>query len=185
MAEAAVNRALGLWLPARGGEGRSRREQHCWVHKTANFLNALPKSMHGEAKKDLHAIYQAEGRADAEAACHRFAAKYGPKYDKAVTCLTKARTASLAFYDFPAEHWKHVRSSSPVESTFATGRLRTEKTKGCLSRETTFAMVFKLGKSAERHWRRLDGDNRLGQLVEGVRFRDGEFVQDAEAQAAA
>ena len=141
--------------------------------------------MHGKAKKDLYAIYQAESRADAESAFDRFIAKYDPKYDKAVTCLAKDRTALLAFYDFPAEHWKHVRSSNPIESTFATVRLRTDKTKGCLSRETALAMVFRLAKSAERHWRRLDGANRLGQLIEGVRFRDGQAVQDAEEQAAA
>ena len=105
--------------------------------------------------------------------------------DKAVTCLAKDRTALLAFYDFPAEHWKHVRSSNPIESTFATVRLRTEKTKGCLSRETALAMVFRLAKSAKRHWRRLDGANRLGQLIEGVSLRDGQALQDAEEQAAA
>jgi putative transposase len=176
--------ALGFWK-ALHEIWPATRQQRCWVHKTANVLNALPKSMHGKAKKDLHAIYEAESRAAAETAFDRFAAKYGPKYDKAVTCLAKDRAALLAFYDFPAEHWKHVRSSNPIESTFATVRLRTDKTKGCLSRETALAMVFKLAKSAERHWRRLDGANRLGQLIEGVRFRDGEAVQDAEEQAAA
>jgi putative transposase len=176
--------ALGFWK-ALHEIWPATRQQRCWVHKTANVLNALPKSMHGKAKKDLHAICEAESRAAAETAFDRFAAKYGPKYDKAVTCLAKDRAALLAFYDFPAEHWKHVRSSNPIESTFATVRLRTDKTKGCLSRETALAMVFKLAKSAERHWRRLDGANRLGQLIEGVRFRDGEAVQDAEEQAAA
>ena len=176
--------ALGFWK-ALHEVWPTTRQQRCWVHKTANVLNALPKSMHGKAKKDLYAIYQAESRADAESAFDRFIAKYDPKYDKAVTCLAKDRTALLAFYDFPAEHWKHVRSSNPIESTFATVRLRTDKTKGCLSRETALAMVFRLAKSAERHWRRLDGANRLGQLIEGVRFRDGQAVQDAEEQAAA
>ena len=141
--------------------------------------------MHGKAKKDLHAISKAENRAGAEAAFDRFLAKYGAKYDKATACLSKDRQALLAFYDFPAEHWKHVRTSNPIESTFATVRLRTDKTKGCLSRETALAMVFKLAQSAERHWRRLDGTNRLGQLIEGIRFRDGEAVQNAEEQAAA
>ena len=176
--------ALGFWK-ALHEVWPTTRQQRCWVHKTANVLNGLPKSMHGKAKKHLHAIYQAESRADAEAAFDRFIVKYGPKYDKAVTCLAKDRTALLAFYDFPAEHWKHVRSSNPIESTFATVRLRTEKTKGCLSRETALAMVFRLAKSAERHWRRLDGANRLGQLIEGIRFRDGQALQDAEEQAAA
>jgi putative transposase len=176
--------ALGFWK-ALHEVWPTTRQQRCWVHKTANVLNALPKSVQGKAKKDLHAIYEAESRADAGTAFDRFVDKYGAKYDKAATCLVKDRTALLAFYDFPAEHWKHIRSSNPIESTFATVRLRTDKTKGCLSRETALAMVFKLAKSAERHWRRLDGANRLGQLIEGIRFRDGEAVQDAEEQAAA
>ena len=107
------------------------------------------------------------------------------KYDKAADCLAKDREALLAFYAAPAEHWKHVRTTNPIESTFATVRLRTDKTKGCLSRQTALAMVFKLAKSAERHWRRLDGTERLAQVIAGVRFRDGEPVQDTEEQAAA
>lgn len=106
-------------------------------------------------------------------------------YDRAVTCLIEDRAALLAFYDVPAAHWKHIRSSNPIESTFATVRLRADKTKGCLSRETALAMVFTLAKPVERHWRRLNGANRLGQLIEGIRFRDGEAVQDTEGQAAA
>lgn len=176
--------ALGFWK-ALHEVWPTTRQQRCWVHKTANVLNALPKSVHGKAKKDLHAIYEAESRAEAEAAFDRFTGKYGAKYDKAATCLAKDRPALLAFYDFPAEHWKHIRSSNPIESTFATVRLRTAKTKGCLSRETALAMVFKLAKSAERHWRRLDGANRLGQLIEGIEFRNGEPIQDAEDKAAA
>jgi transposase-like protein len=176
--------ALGFWK-ALHEVWPTTRQQRCWVHKTANVLNVLPKSVHGKAKKDLHAIYEAESRDKAEAAVDRFVEKYGAKYDKAAACLAKDRAALLAFYDFPAEHWKHVRTSNPIESTFATVRLRTDKTKGCLSRETALAMVFKLAKSAERHWRRLDGTKRLGQIIEGVRFRDGEPVQDAEDQAAA
>ena len=121
----------------------------------------------------------------AEKAFDLFIARYGAKYDKAVACLVKDREALLAFYDFPAEHWKHVRTTNPIESTFATVRLRTDKTKGCLSRQTALAMVFKLAKSAERTWRRLDGSERLGQLIQGVRFRDGEPVHAAEDHAAA
>ena len=155
------------------------------MHKTANILNALPKSIHGKAKQDLHAIYEAENRKEAEAALDRFVAKYGPKYDKAAACLTKDRDALLAFYAAPAEYWKHVRTTNPIESTFATVRLRTDKTKGCLSRETALAMVFKLARSAERRWRRLDGTERLAMVVQGVRFRDGEPVQTTEEQAAA
>ena len=176
--------ALGFWK-ALHEVGPTTRQQRCWVHKTANVLNALPKSVHGKAKKDLHAIYEAEKRSDAEAAFDRFIDKYGAKYDRAANGLAKDRATLLAFYDFPAEHWKHVRSSNPIESTFATVRLRTDKTKGCLSRDTALAMVFKLAKSAERHWRRLNGPNRLGELIEDIEFRDGEAVQDTEEQAAA
>ena len=176
--------ALGFWK-ALHEVWPSTRQQRCWVHKAANALNVLPKSVHGKAKKDLHAIYEAENRAAAEVAFDRFVDKYGAKYDKAAACLAKDRAALLTSYDFPAEHWKHVRSSNPIESTFATVRLRTDKAKGCLSRETALAMVFKLAKAAERHWRRLDGAGRLGQLIEGIKFRDGEAVQDHEEQAAA
>jgi putative transposase len=176
--------ALGFWQALHEIWPRTRH-QRCWVHKIANVLNKLPASLQGKAKQDLHAIYEAESRKEAEAAFDRFIVKYGAKYDKAVACLAKDREALLAFHDFPAEHWKHVRTSNPIESTFATIRLRTDKTKGCLSRETALAMVFKLAKSAERRWRRLDGSERLAQVIEGVRFRDGEPVQTAEEQAAA
>ena len=176
--------ALGFWQ-ALHQVWPSTRQQRCWVHKTANVLNVLPKSLHGKAKQDLHAIYEAENRKEAELAFDRFVAKYGPKYDKAVACLAKDREPLLAFYAAPAEHWKHVRTTNPIESTFATVRLRTDKTKGCLSRQTALAMVFKLAKSAERRWRRLDGTERLAQVIAGVRFRDGEPVQNTEEQAAA
>lgn len=141
--------------------------------------------MQNKAKADLHAIYEAASRADAEAAFDRFLAKYQAKYEKAAHCLANDREALLAFYAFPAEHWKHVRSTNPVESTFATVRHRTDKTKGCLSRPTALAMVFKLARSAERHWRRLNRSDRLAEIVRGVRFRDGEPVIAAEVQAAA
>jgi putative transposase len=176
--------ALGFWQALHEVWPKTK-QQRCWVHKTANVLNALPKSLHGKAKQDLHAIYEAENRKEAEQALDRFVAKYGAKYDKAAAVLAKDRASLLAFYDFPAEHWKHVRTSNPIESTFATVRLRTAKTKGCLSRQTALAMVFKLAKSAERHWRCLDGSERLGQLIQGVHFRDGEPMQAAEEQAAA
>jgi len=176
--------ALGFWQALHEVWPKTR-QQRCWVHKTANVLNALPKSLHGKAKQDLHAIYEAESRKEAEQALDRFVAKYGAKYDKAAAVLAKDRESLLAFYDFPAEHWKHVPTSNPIESTFATVRLRTAKTKGCLSRQTALAMVFKLAKSAERHWRCLDGSERLAQLIRGVHFRDGEPMQAAEEQAAA
>jgi putative transposase len=176
--------ALGFWQALHEVWPRTR-QQRCWVHKTANVLNALPRSVQGKAKQDLHAIYEAENRKKAEKALDRFIGKYGAKYDKAAVCLAKDREALLAFYGFPAEHWKHVRSTNPIESMFATVRLRTDKTKGCLSRRTALAMVFQLAQAAERHWRRLDGSERLAQVIEGVRFRDGEPVQAAEDQAAA
>jgi transposase-like protein len=149
--------ALGFWKALHEVWPKTC-QQRCWVHKTANVLNALPKSVQGKARKDLHAIYLAENRADAEAAFDRFTGKYGAKYDRAVTCLAKDRKALLAFYDFPAEHWKHVRSSNPIESTFATVRLRTDKTKGCLSRETGLAPPGPAGPVSS-------GDRRKGLLA--------------------
>lgn len=176
--------ALGFWKAARK-VWPTTRQQRCWVHKTANVLNKLPPSLQSKAKADLHAIYEAASGAEAEAAFDRFLTKYQAKYDKAAHCLAKDRKTLLAFYDFPAEHWKHIRTANPIESTFATVRLRTDKTKGCLSRDTALAMVFMLAKSAERHWRRLDGSDRLAQIIKGARFRDGAPVQDAEENAAA
>jgi putative transposase len=176
--------ALGFWQALHEVWPKTR-QQRCWVHKVANVLNKLPPSLQGKAKQDLHAIYEAENRKAAEEAFDRFIAKYGAKHDKAVACLVKDREVLLTFYDFPAEHWKHVRTTNPIESTFATVRLRTDQTKGCLSRQTALAMVYKLAKSAERSWRRLDGSERLAQVIQGVRFRDGEPVQAAEEQAAA
>ncbi len=176
--------ALGFWKAARKVWPKVT-PQRCWVHKTANILNYLPKSVQSKAKADLHAIYEADSRAAAEAAFERFLAKYHAKYEKAAHCLVKDREALLAFYDFPAEHWKHIRTGNPIESTFATVRLRTDKAKGCLSRATALAFVFKLTKLAERHWRRLNGSERLAEIIEGVRFRDGEPDTPAEDQAAA
>jgi hypothetical protein len=175
--------ALGFWQALHEVWPKTR-QQRCWVHKVANVLNKLPPSLQGKAKQDLHAIYEAESREAAEEAFDHFVTKYGAKYDKAVTCLTKDREALLTFYDFPAEHWKHVRTTNPIESTFATVRLRTAKTKGCLSRQTALAMVYRLAKSAERSWRRLDGSERLAQVIQGIRFRDGEPILTTEEQAA-
>ena len=164
--------ALGFWKALRQVYGQTR-EQRCWVHKTANVLNKLPKSMQGKAKGHLQDIWMAETKADAEGAFDFFVRAYRAKYDKAVECLTKDRDRLLTFYDFPAEHWKHVRSTNPIESTFATVRLRTTKTKGCLSRKTALAMVFKLLLSARRKWRRLDGSDHLAEVIQGVTFKDG------------
>ena len=149
---------LGFWKALRQAYGQTR-EQRCWVHKTATVLNKLPKSLQSKAKAHLQDIWMAETRGDAESAFDFFLQAYGAKYDKAVECLARDRDRLLSFYDFPAEHWKHLRSTNPIESTFATVRLRTTKTKGCLSRSTALAMVFKLLLSARRKWRRLDGSN--------------------------
>ena len=164
--------ALGFWKALRQVYGQTR-EQRCWVHKTANVLNKLPKSVQGKAKAHLQDIWMAETRQNAESAFDFFIQAYGAKYDKAVECLARDRDRLLTFYDFPAEHWKHIRSTNPIESTFATVRLRTTKTKGCLSRKTALAMVFKLLLSARRKWRRLDGSDHLAEIIKGVTFKDG------------
>ncbi len=170
---------LGFWKALRQVYGAAR-EQRCWVHKTVNVLTKLPPGLQAKAKQHLQAIWMAETREAAEAAFDSFVEAYGAKYDKAVACLAKDREALLTFYDFPAEHWKHVRTANPIESTFATVRLRTTRTKGCLSRRTALTMVFRLCQSAQQRWRRLDGPGRLAEVVRGVRFVDGERqVQDA------
>ncbi len=164
--------ALGFWRALREVYGETA-EQRCWVHKTANVLNQMPKSLQAKAKGHLQDIWMAETRKEAEAAFDFFLESYGAKYDKAVERLTKDRDRLLTFYDFPAEHWKHIRTTNPIESTFATVRHRTKKTKGCLSRKTALAMVFKLILSAKAKWRKLDGSKRLAEVIEGVQFKDG------------
>ena len=164
--------APGFWTALREVFATTQ-EQRCWLHKTMNVLNALPKSVQAKAKAHLHEIWQAETRAAATAAFDFFVDAYGVKWDKAVAKLAKDRDALLTFYDFPAEHWKHIRTSNPIESTFATVRHRTKRTKGCLSRKTGLAMAFKLMMSAQKKWRKLDGRNRLPEVIEGVEFRDG------------
>ena len=172
--------ALGFWAALREVFATTR-EQRCWVHKTMNVLNALPKSVQSKAKAHLHDIWQAETRAAASAAFDFFVEAYGVKWDKAVAKLVKDRDALLTFYDFPAEHWKHIRTSNPIESTFATVRHRTKRTKGCLSRETGLAMAFRLMMSAQAKWRKLDGRSRLPEVIRGVEFRDG--VRQLQAAA--
>jgi putative transposase len=164
--------ALGFWAALREVFATTQ-EQRCWLHKTMNVLNALPKSLQAKAKGHLHDIWQAETRAAAGTAFDYFVQTYGVKWDKAVAKLVKDRDALLTFYDFPAEHWKHIRTSNPIESTFATVRHRTKRTKGCLSRKTGLAMAFKLMLSAQKKWRKLDGQNRLPEVIAGVEFRDG------------
>jgi putative transposase len=146
-------------------------------------LNYLPKSLQPKAKAALHEIWMAETEAQALVAFEQFVAAFEPKYPKAVECLVKDREALLAFYDFPAEHWSHIRTSNPIESTFATIRHRTERTKGCLTHDGMLAMIFKLGMSAEKNWRRLRGFQWLAKVIEGVKFRDGIEVQQRVRKA--
>ncbi|MFV0297716.1 MAG: IS256 family transposase [Hyphomicrobiaceae bacterium] len=176
--------ALGFWAALQEVFSVTR-QQRCWVHKTANVLNKLPKAVQKKAKADLQEIWMAESRAAANAAFDLFLDKYGKKYDKAAACLQKDRDALLAFYDFPAEHWKHIRTTNPIESTFATVRHRTIRSKGALSRETALTMVFKLVEAAQKSWRRLDGHNALPKLIQGVKFTDGlEVATDVKQSAA-
>src|SRR3954464_6577752 len=181
---AVADGALGFWK-ALGEVWPTTREQRCWVHKTANVLNKLPKSLHSKAKRALQDIWMAETKKDAVTAFNAFAASYGPKYQRATNCLIKDRDALLAFYDFPAEHWKHLRTTNPNESTFATVRHRTIRSKGCLSNKTALAMVFKLVEGAQKSWRRLDGPNQLPKVLGGIKFTDGIEVVRSQAQAAA
>ena len=159
--------ALGFWKAIEEVWPRTR-SQRCWVHKTANVLNKLPKSRHSKAKRALQEIWMAETRNHADSAFDAFIETYAVKYDKAAACLVKDRETMLAFYDFPAEHWKHLRTTNPIESTFATVRHRTVRSKGCLSNKTALAMVFKLAQAAQNSWRRLDGHNQLPKLIVGV-----------------
>jgi putative transposase len=176
--------ALGFWT-ALEEVFPATRHQRCWVHKTSNVLNKLPKSVQPAAKQDLREIWQAPDRATAEAAVATFAEKYGAKYGKAVACLVKDREALLTFYAFPAEHWDHLRTATPIESVFATVRHRTVRTKGALSQDTARLMVFKLVMAAAKTWRRLQGENQLPKVVQGVTFRDGVEVTETPEQTAA
>jgi putative transposase len=176
--------ALGFWK-ALEEVSPETRHQRCTVHKTANVLDKLPKSIQPAAKTDLREIWAAADRATAEAAIDTFAEKYGAKYEKAVTCLVKDRDTLLTFYDFPAEHWDHLRTSNPIESVFATVRHRTMRIKGALSQNTARLMVFKLVMAAAKTWRRLKGENQLPKVVQGVTFRNGVEVINTPAQNAA
>ena len=164
--------ALGFWAALRELYPATR-EQRCWVHKTANVLNKLPKSIQARAKSMLQEIWMAETRQQANRAFDLFIESFEAKYPKAVGCLVKDRDVLLTFYDFPAEHWVHLRTTNPIESTFATVRLRTARTKGCGSRMACLTMVFKLARCAEKHWRRLNGAALLPQVIQGVTFVDG------------
>jgi transposase-like protein len=164
--------ALGFWA-ALAEVFPSTTHQRCWMHKTSNVLNYLPRTTRPKAKDDLHQIWMAEGREAAEKAMALFEEKYTAKYPRAVTCLVKDREQLLAFYDFPAEHWLHIRTTNAIESTFATLRHRTKRVKGAFSKDSALAMILQLGLEAEKRWHRISAVERLGELIEGVRFVDG------------
>jgi transposase-like protein len=176
--------ALGFWQ-ALEEVWPQTRGQRCWVHKTANILNKLPKSQQSKAKRALQEIWMAETKKDARVALDGFIETWGIKYERAVECLIKDRDALLVFYDFPAEHWKHLRTTNVIESAFATVRHRTVRSKGCLSNKTALAMIFKLAEAAEKSWRRLDGHRQLPKVIRGVRFTDGIEIVRSQAQIAA
>jgi putative transposase len=164
--------AMGFWA-ALEEVYPTTTHQRCWMHKSGNVMNYLPESVRAKAKHDLHQIWMADGRTGAEEAMALFAEKYAAKYPKAVECLTKDRVPLLAFYDFPAEHWLHIRTSNPIESTFSTLRHRTKRVKGAFSKESALSMMLQLSLEAEKRWHRITAVEKLGQLIEGVRFVDG------------
>jgi len=175
--------AMGFWA-ALEEVYSDTRQQRCWMHKTGNVLNCLPKSIQAKAKQALHEIWQAATKEDAEKAFDLFIATYDPKYPKATLCLQKDREELMAFFDFPAQHWQSLRTSNPIESTFGTIRHRTKRSKGCLSRDGMLHMMFKLGMCAETKWRRLRGFNYLAKVITGVKFKDGIEVTGSNQVAA-
>jgi transposase-like protein len=176
--------ALGFWK-ALNKLYPDTAHQRCWVHKTANVLEKLPKSVQPKVKAALHEIWMAETREDAHKAFERTLKRFEAKYPKAMDCLAKDRDALLAFYDFPAEHWVHIRTTNPIESTFATVRLRTKRSRNCGSRATTLTMVFKLLQSAQKRWKRIKGFRKLELVVNNVRFCNGEQIVDQPDKVAA
>jgi len=176
--------ALGFWKALRKAYPDTR-QQRCWVHKTANVLEKLPKAVQPKVKSALHEIYLAETREAAHKAFDSALNRFQDKYPKAMTCLEKDREELLAFYDYPAVHWIHLRTTNPIESTFATVRLRTKRSRSCGSRDTTLAMVFKLLQSAQKRWKRIKGFKLLELVVNNVQFQDGEVVEDQSTRSAA
>lgn len=175
--------AMGFWAALEEVFPGSR-QQRCWMHKSMNVLNCLPKSSQPKAKSALHEIWQAETRADAEKAFDLFVKTYEPKFPKAVLCLQKDHQELLAFYDFPALHWQSIRTTNPIESSFATIRHRTKRSKGCLKKQGMLHMMFKLGQCAEQKWRRLRGFDHLAKVITGVCFKDGmETTQTTQTAA--
>ena len=175
--------AMGFWA-ALDEIYPDTRQQRCWMHKTMNILNCLPKSTQPKAKQALHAIWQAETKVDAEQSFDLFIDTYEAKYPKATTCLQKDREALMTFYDFPAVHWQHIRTSNPIESSFGTIRHRTRRSKGCLTRDGMLHMMFKLGQCAEKNWRRLRGFNYLAKVIAGIQFKDGIEIIEVDQVAA-
>jgi putative transposase len=172
--------SLGFWLALQEEYGPVP-QQRCWVHKTANILDKMPKGVQGRAKELIHEMYLSPTQKAALRAYDHFIASYQAKYPKATDCLEKDKELLFTFYDFPAQHWSHLRTTNPIESTFATVRLRTQRTKGCGSRIATLTMVFKLGIEAQKHWRRLNGSALLPKVVTGVQFIDGEELKEQAA----
>jgi transposase-like protein len=175
--------AMGFWAALEEVYTQTR-QQRCWMHKTMNVLNCLPKSLQPKAKQALHEIWQADTKEDAEKAFDLFLKTYEPKYPKATLCLEKDREELMAFYDFPAQHWQSIRTSNPIESTFGTIRHRTKRSKGCLTRDGMLHMMFKLGLCAEKNWRRLRGFDYLAKVITGVKFKDGIEVTESDQVAA-
>jgi transposase-like protein len=173
---------LGFWAALREIYPNTK-EQRCWVHKTANILDKMPKSVQSKAKEKIHDIYKADTREQALVALNGFASLYGRKFPEACECLTKDKDTLFTFYDFPAEHWIHIRTTNPIESTFATVRLRTEKTKGCGTRLATLTMVFKLVYETRKTWKKIKGYKLIPKVLEGITFVDGELTEEEEQVA--
>jgi putative transposase len=172
--------ALGAWAALRDVFPEAG-EQRCWVHKTANVLDCLPKRLHSKAKERLHEIVEAPTRADAGRALEVFREEYGAKYPKALAKLDRDWSALTAFYDYPAEHWRHLRTTNPIESSFATVKLRTRVTKGAGSKAAALAMAYKLLIAAQERWRRFNGHELIAEVLDGATFKDGVKVTDDEA----
>ena len=163
---------LGFWNALRDIYP-STQHQRCWIHKTANILDKLPKSAQPQAKTMIHDMYRAETQKQARETYRKFIQRYQDKYQKAVECLCKDEDSLFTFYQFPAQHWQHIRSTNVIESTFATVRLRTKKTRGHGTMNTTLAMVFKLAERASQRWKRLRGYKLIPLVINGENFEDG------------
>jgi transposase-like protein len=175
---AAGDGALGFWSALRDVFPETK-EQRCWVHKTANILDKMPKKVQGKAKSMIHEMYMSPTKSDAFEVYDLFLLDYKAKYPKACECLEKDKESLFNFYNFPAEHWQHIRTTNPIESTFATVRSRTKRTKGCGSRRATLAMVYKLAIEAQKRWKKIKGYNLITDIFEGKVFKDGELVKVA------